>query len=90
MPAVEPRQSAFADHRLMQIKKIGFSASLAVAVEVERAKGFFNDLAMLEVVIGPQTDKLRRFYPIGWYGIMGFGVYRNDALYRIESDSSIA
>ena len=42
------------------------------------------------VVIGPQTDKLRRFYPIGWYGIMGFGVYRNEALYRIESASSIA
>jgi N4-gp56 family major capsid protein len=42
------------------------------------------------VVIGPQTDKLRRFYPIGWYGILGHAIYRNEALYRIESSSSIA
>jgi N4-gp56 family major capsid protein len=42
------------------------------------------------VVIGPVTDKLMRARPIGWYGVLGFGVYRNEALYRIESSSSIA
>ena len=42
------------------------------------------------VVIGPVTDKLMRARPIGWYGVLGFGVYRNEALYRIESASSIA
>jgi hypothetical protein len=41
------------------------------------------------VVIGPVTDKLRRFRPIGWYGVLGFARYREAALYRIESTSSI-
>ena len=41
------------------------------------------------VVIGPVTDKLNRFRPIGWYGVLGFKVYREEALYRIESASSI-
>lgn len=41
------------------------------------------------VVIGPVTDKLNRFRPIGWYGVLGFSVYRDEALYRIESASSI-
>lgn len=42
------------------------------------------------VVIGPVTDKLMRFRPIGWYGVLGFARYREAALYRIESGSSIA
>ena len=41
------------------------------------------------VVIGPVTDKLMRFRPIGWYGVLGFARYREEALYRIESASSI-
>ena len=41
-------------------------------------------------VIGPVTDTLKRFRPIGWYGVLGFSVYRDAALYRIESGSSIA
>jgi len=41
------------------------------------------------VVIGPVTDKLMRFRPIGWYGVLGFARYREAALYRIESASSI-
>jgi N4-gp56 family major capsid protein len=42
------------------------------------------------VVIGPVTDKLMRLRPIGWYGVLGFKRYREDALFRIESGSSIA
>jgi N4-gp56 family major capsid protein len=42
------------------------------------------------VVIGPVVDKLMRQRPIGWYGVLGHAVYRNEALYRIESASSIA
>jgi len=41
------------------------------------------------VVIGPVTDKLMRFRPIGWYGVLGFARYREASLYRIESTSSI-
>jgi len=42
------------------------------------------------VVIGPVTDRLMRFRPIGWYGVLGWSRYREDALYRIETGSSIA
>jgi N4-gp56 family major capsid protein len=41
-------------------------------------------------VLGNVTDRLKRFQPIGWYGVLGFARYREDALYRIESGSSIA
>ena len=42
------------------------------------------------IVIGNVTDKLMRFRPMGWYGVLGFAVYRDEALYRITSGSSIA
>jgi N4-gp56 family major capsid protein len=41
------------------------------------------------VVAGPVTDKLMRFRPLGWYGMLGFARYREASLYRIESSSSI-
>lgn len=42
------------------------------------------------VVVGPVVDKLMRFRPIGWYGLLGHAIYRNEALYRLETGSSIA
>jgi len=42
------------------------------------------------VVIGNVTDKLMRFRPMGWYGVLGFAVYRDEALYRVTSASSIS
>jgi hypothetical protein len=27
---------------------------------------------------------------MGWYGVLGFSVYRDEALYRVTSGSSIA
>jgi N4-gp56 family major capsid protein len=42
------------------------------------------------IVIGPVVDKLMRFRPIGWYSLQGWEIYRQAALYRIESGSSIA
>jgi len=42
------------------------------------------------IVIGNVTDKLMRFRPMGWYGVLGFSIYRDEALYRIETGSSIA
>lgn len=37
------------------------------------------------VVIGPVTDKLMRFRPLGWYGLLGWALYRQAALFRIET-----
>ena len=42
------------------------------------------------IVIGPVVDRLMRFRPIGWYSLQGWARYREPALYRIESSSSIA
>ena len=42
------------------------------------------------IVIGNVTDKLMRFRPMGWYGVLGFARYREEALYRLETSSSIA
>ena len=41
------------------------------------------------VIFGPITDKLMRFRPIGWYGVLGWARYRDAALVRIESSASI-
>lgn len=42
------------------------------------------------VVIGPVVDKLMRQRPLGWYSLQGWAVYREAALYRVETGSSIA
>lgn len=41
------------------------------------------------VVAGPIVDKLARFRPLGWYGVAGWKIYRNEALVRAETTSSI-
>lgn len=41
------------------------------------------------VVAGPIVDKLARFRPLGWYGVAGWKIYRNEALIRAECTSSI-
>lgn len=40
-------------------------------------------------IVGPVTDKLMRARPLGWYGVLGWARYREAALWRIESSSSI-
>lgn len=41
-------------------------------------------------VIGTVTDPLKRYRPIGWYGVLGFARYREEALYRLETGSAFA
>lgn len=41
------------------------------------------------IVPGPVTDHLRRFVPIGWYQLVGYSVFRQASLLRVESSSSI-
>lgn len=40
-------------------------------------------------VIGPQVDKLKRFFPIGWYALGGWSIYRPQALVTVRTTSSI-
>jgi N4-gp56 family major capsid protein len=41
------------------------------------------------IVAGPIVDKLARFRPLGWYGVAGWARYREEALVRIDTTSSI-
>ena len=43
-----------------------------------------------EVRIGVVPDKLNRFFPLGWYGYLGWTRFREKALYRLEAGSSIS
>jgi N4-gp56 family major capsid protein len=38
--------------------------------------------------IGVVPDKLNRFFPLGWYGLLGWKRFRENALVRVESGSS--
>jgi len=58
----------------------------ALAKAFSRAPGFGEDPS---VVFGPVTDTLRRFHPVGWYHLCGYNIFRQAALRRIESSSSI-
>lgn len=41
------------------------------------------------VVIGLQTDLLKRFYPIGWKSLIGWNVYRQEAIQILRQTSSL-
>jgi N4-gp56 family major capsid protein len=41
------------------------------------------------IEFGNVVDKLNRFRPVGWHGIINWSIYRQDALYRIETASSV-
>lgn len=51
-----------------------------------RAPGFGEQPS---IVFGPVTDTLRRFNPVGWYHLAGWGIFRQECLRRVESSSSI-
>lgn len=45
--------------------------------------------AMPRVVLGPVTDALRRFVPVGWYWLGGYARFRETCIRRVETASSI-
>jgi len=48
------------------------------------------EIAREHVVVGPQTDKLRRFFPLGWLYHGGWAIYRQESIQLVKSASSIA
>ncbi len=42
------------------------------------------------IVVGPQTDHLRRFFPIGWYAHAGWAIFRQECIEVARTASSIA
>lgn len=72
-----------------------FAADGATSARVHRSV-FVGKQALAEavaeephVVIGPVTDKLNRFRPIGWYGVLGWGRFREESLIRVESSATL-
>lgn len=51
--------------------------ALAEAVQIEP-----------HVEIGVVPDKLNRFFPLGWYGLLGWAIFRNESLILRETSSS--
>lgn len=41
------------------------------------------------LVIGPVVDPMMRFRPLSWHGLAGWSIYRQEALWRVETVSSI-
>ncbi len=40
------------------------------------------------IVAGAITDPLKRFMPLGWHAFLGWGIFRQEALYRYECAAS--
>ena len=40
-------------------------------------------------VIGEVTDPLKRFFPVGWYGFLGWALFRPEGLLKVTSGSSL-
>jgi N4-gp56 family major capsid protein len=42
------------------------------------------------LVVGPQVDKLRRFNPLGWYALLGYGLYRPKSLRKVYTQTTVS
>ena len=83
-----PRAGLIADggHSTNDVYQTLICGRQALAKAFSRAPGFGEDPG---VVVGPVTDTLRRFHPVGWYHLVGYGRFREAAMQRIETISSI-
>lgn len=43
----------------------------------------------VQVVVGPQIDKLKRFHTVGWYALLGISRFRENAIQLLKTASSI-
>lgn len=41
------------------------------------------------LVVGAQVDKLKRFNPLGWYALLGYGLYRPKSLRKVYSQTTV-
>jgi N4-gp56 family major capsid protein len=42
------------------------------------------------IKVGVVPDRFGRFFPLGWYGFLGWTIFRQKAIYRIESASAFS
>jgi len=48
-----------------------------------------NGLGEPKTVVGLQTDLLKRFYPVGWKALLGWAIYRQEAIQIMRTTSSL-
>lgn len=59
----------------------------ALAKAYSTAPGFGPDP---KTVVSPVVDKLRRFASVGWYHLVGYSVFRTEALLHIKTSAALA
>lgn len=59
----------------------------ALAKAYSTAPGFGADP---KTVVSPVVDKLRRFASVGWYHLVGYSVFRTEALLHINTSANLA
>lgn len=87
---VTPRAPVFADAgsstTLTDVYATLFMGRQAIAKGWSKTDG---NAPFPKVIPGPVTDSLRRFVPMGWYWLGGYKRFRESAIRRVESSSSI-
>lgn len=90
------RVGVFGGISYIETPRVKTATDGATSAKVYRSY-FFAKQAIAEVVaqephliIGPVTDPMQRFRPLSWYGIAGWNNYRQSALWRAETGSTIA
>jgi len=58
----------------------------ALAKAYSTAPGFGPDP---KTVVSPVVDKLKRFASVGWYHLVGYSIFRADALLQIRTQSTL-
>lgn len=89
----------FGEHegaRFIQATTVRTATDGAASAKVYRTP-FFGRQGVAEGVliepgirVGPMVDKLMRFRPVGWYGILGWALYRSEGVVVMHSGSSVA
>ena len=59
----------------------------ALAKAFSTAPGFGGDP---KTVVSPVVDKLRRFASVGWYHLVGYSIFRTEALLHINTSDSLS
>lgn len=85
-----PRAPVFADAgsstTLTDVYATIFTGRQGIAKAFSTAEGLGSQP---QIIMSPVVDKLKRFQPMGWYWLGAYGRFREAALRRVESSSSI-
>jgi hypothetical protein len=85
-----PRAPVFADAgsstTLTDVYATIFTGQQAIAKAYSNAEGLGPTP---RIIMSPIVDKLKRFIPISWYHLVAYGRFREAALRRVESASTI-